>query len=447
MRIAFHILRMNWYRLMAAVIDEALKCGHHVECWHNAGAKGLADNTPVLEKVPEFKYGTPKIIEYYSQGEFIQYLQEGQVDVCMDIMPLGRSFSALPKDLNCYFVLLGTDGDCPNCIEDYAQMRSCDLIVTETDWRLNVACEMMTQDNELIINKAMESLDGFSRRTSKIFIGQIKKYLLWQWSDRDVDYFKRHSVVTGIPSLDILHCINKEDVKKKYGIPDDKKIVVLLISPFDMSLGFFFAELYMKNNWLSRLITLLSYRELSKVKCIFDKGYDKLVIKGIRRFCDNNNAYLIAKARHSRKVKDYVQRSADIIVADNNFYPHTALEFFSIADLTIGFYTTGVLEAVAAGSPYLNIDIPFFPKDFWFDYLSPNQEYIRNYKGVVRSINAVDIVEDFYQYKLRDFSYNEKDRDLYMRKYAGPADSKSSERLMKAIEYLVDHGHVPAIEH
>ena len=37
MRLAFHIPRSNYYRLLTPVIDEALGRGLTVECWHDYG--------------------------------------------------------------------------------------------------------------------------------------------------------------------------------------------------------------------------------------------------------------------------------------------------------------------------------------------------------------------------------------------------------------------------
>lgn len=67
MKGAFIIERSSYYRVLAPIIDEALRRGWHVECWHDysqprSGTKGY--QFPAVESAPTFLNGRPVFKPY-----------------------------------------------------------------------------------------------------------------------------------------------------------------------------------------------------------------------------------------------------------------------------------------------------------------------------------------------------------------------------------------------
>jgi len=445
LKIAFHILRMNWYRVLSSAIDEALKRGHSVECWHNAGAKGLFENTPVVGKVPKFKYGNPKIREYTPSEELVHLVKKNDVDIIVDVNPpyisKYQDWPALPK--RPYWVVIDdhTTVSTLQC-KNEIQLLNCDLFASPSTWHVNKSCKMMTRDHMELINYIRKNRSFFGKPLEE----QVIKMFPFQWNRAHVQYYREHSVCVGTPSFDILADIEEKEIKKRWNIPENKPVVALLPSPFDMSLGYLSGDLYMGSNILQRLVRVLRTKEISKLKYIFGHANDKAVVKGIRNFCDEHGACLVTKLRHSRKATPYVKRYSDVIIGEDGYHPHTALELFSIADLTLGFYSTGSIEAIAAGSPYMNIDIPLYPKEFYCGKLITTFVYSNDYPGVISSMGAADVADNFYKHSIDEFKFDADKRRQYLQKYTGPTDGKSSERLMVAVEHLVQHGNISALK-
>lgn len=445
MKIAFHILRMNWYRVLSSAIDEALKSGHHVECWHNAGAQGLFENTPVLDKVPKFKYGKPKIREYTPSEELVHLVKKNDVDVVVDVNPPYISeyqdWPALPK--RPYWVVIDAHStvstlQCKNEI----QLLNCDLFAAPTIWHVDQSCKMMTRDHMELINYIRKNRSFFGKPLEE----QVIKMFPFQWNREHVQYYREHSVCVGTPSFDILPDIEEEEIRNRWNIPDKQPVVALFPSPFDMSMGDLFSDLFMGSSLLQRLFRVLRTMEISKLKYCFGHANDKAVVKGIRNFCDEHDAYLVTKLRHSRKITPYVKRYSDVIVGEDGYHPHTALELYSVADLTLGFYTSGSGEAIAAGSPYMNIDIPLFSKEFYCGILITTFVYCNDHLGVVSSMDAAEVADNFAKHSFEEFNFDADKRKEYLETYTGPTDFKSSERFMIAVEHLVQHGNINALK-
>lgn len=433
---------MNWYRVLSSAIDEALKRGHSVECWHNAGAQGLFENIPILDKVPEFKYGKPKIREYTPSEELINLVKKNDVDVIVDVNPpyntKYQNWPALPK--RPYWVVIDAHStvstlQCKNEI----QLLNCDLFASPSTWHVDQNCKMMTRDHTEMINYMQKNRSIFGKPLEE----QVIKMFTFRWNSYHGQYYKEHSICVGTPSFDIIPDIEEKEIRKRWNIPNKKPVVGLLSSAFDISSA---SDLYMGSNILQRLIRVLRTMEISKLKYIFGHANDKAVVKGIRNFCDENGAYLVTKLRHSRKASPYVKRYSDVIVGENGYHPHTALELFSISDLTLGFYTAGSVEAIAAGSPYMNIDIPLFSKEFYCGELITTLVYSNDHPGVISSMKAAEVADNFAKHNFEEFNFDADKRKEYLETYTGPTDFKSSERFMIAVEHLVEHGNISALK-
>src|SRR5262249_27779899 len=65
MRLGVLILRKNYYRLLGPVVEEALRRGYDVECWHDwSGPRRGAKSSEFPDTPPVFAAGTPRVTGY-----------------------------------------------------------------------------------------------------------------------------------------------------------------------------------------------------------------------------------------------------------------------------------------------------------------------------------------------------------------------------------------------
>ena len=238
---------MNWYRVLSSAIDEALKRGHSVECWHNAGAQGLFENTPILDKVPEFKYGKPKIWEYTPSEDLVKLVKKNDVDVIVDTKPPDAKYEATWPVLSDrpYWVIMDAHSTLSalECKSEF-QLLNCDLFASPTIWHIDQNCKMMTRDHTEMVNYIHKNRSFLGKSLEK----QIKRIFPFQWNHEHSKYYKEHAVCVGTPSFDILQDIDEKEIRKRWNIPNKKPVVGLLASPFDVSEGDLSGDLYMGSN-------------------------------------------------------------------------------------------------------------------------------------------------------------------------------------------------------
>ena len=203
MRIAFHILRMNWYRMLSSAIDQALKRGHYVECWHNAGASELGELCPDLKRIPQFNYGKAKIIEYTPSEEIIKLVLKNEVDVVVDIVPPKRewmkNWPIFPD--RPYWVIL--DGPATSSILQFKiedQLMSCDLFALKSPSHISDCSKMMTFDPSDLIRRVHKH----HRHGWLWFKREIEDGVSFRWDYKHDQYFKERAIPVGQPQLDIL---------------------------------------------------------------------------------------------------------------------------------------------------------------------------------------------------------------------------------------------------
>ena len=90
MKVAFLIVRLNFYRIVGPLIDEALRQGWEVECWHDTsqprdGMKGY--QFPSIDACPTFVHGRPTLKTYHGPSVLEPRLQAEAVDVVVSIYP------------------------------------------------------------------------------------------------------------------------------------------------------------------------------------------------------------------------------------------------------------------------------------------------------------------------------------------------------------------------
>ncbi|MBI4628717.1 MAG: hypothetical protein HY729_08410, partial [Candidatus Rokubacteria bacterium] len=173
---------------------------------------------------------------------------------------------------------------------------------------------------------------------------------------------------------------------------------------------------------------------------------DRSVVRAVRAFCDANGALLVVKARgKDGRLPGYLERSADLVVDDGgNYYPAMILELLKISALCLHFFSTVAYEAAYACVP--SICIALRPADLgfpalraeWFLNLDPGGSF--NLRGAVYPVGLDEMVDTFATRKIADFPLDPVARAQYVEKFIGFDDGKSSDRVLDAVQSLVERG-------
>lgn len=432
-KIVFIIWRLNWYRVVSAVIADAIARGMEVECWHFTGNQHLKDNTPDVAKAPMFS-----IPPTFRSFEIIEDLKnmsvQHGVDVMLDVSIQPFCLADIFKDNNLRPVTVLLEGiSHSEVLNGSYRLPRFDIIAVPSRWYIDKTLSQGTSGAK-DANQILSELPVYVAKT-------FKKYFLKQkdaiWNKGDMDYYSSHSYVVGIPSMKDLSLIDPYEIKTRWKLDPEKPVVAYLPSPWDMPLGCLWGDLNMASSKAGALKCAIKHGAYSMIPEIIRIPRDENIVRAVKAFCVRNGAQMVAKLRHSRPPKRYLAEAADLVLSEESFYPHTALELFSIADVVIGFTTTGAVEAVAAGSSYIDVELPFFPKKEYISYLAPSLAVTEKHEGIIWSLPAGQFVEKMQTAKLQDFKLDEKQRIYYLNKYMSGSIFDGGERLLDIIEGVV----------
>jgi len=441
MRIVYNISRLNWYRVLSAAIDESLRRGHDVECWHARNDK-LGPNAPDRKRVPVFNSGKPDVAEYCSVDDFMRLCRRQHVDAIVDVGPPPETFqegnffrSNPPK-----WIWL-TDPDSLAWASSPKKVLSCSLFALKSNHER--AC--ILEDKARNMDAELRWLDERATFVGGSAFPIIVNRLRWRWDRNCVEHFLRNSVCTGMPAIDTIRRLDRVQTLAKWGFPSSQPIVGLLASPYTgHAYGGAYEKAFVTRVCLRRMFHALQTGAGIRGTLFNAVGYGQ-ILKGLRKYCDCNSALLVVKCRHSMPVRKDLLRLADRILVDDSFYPHSAMELFAASTVTFGFYSTGATECAAVGTPFVNIGIPFYPKkEFETTYSLFRGMF--DCPGVVETTDAAAFIRQCGEIGLVPFTMDNDIRKDYVERYCGPTDGHNSERFLNALEHVVSCGTVDGLQ-
>lgn len=434
MIIAFNIARMNWYRVSSALIEESLRRGWNVQCWHaRYPTDVLKQNTPSRERVPAFKYGRPSVVEYEGKEGLRALLSMAGADIVVDIDLLPLALPDHCKGVKKKPLTVLLEGISNPRLQIAQTLPRYDVFTAPSEWHIEQTKRIRCSNQALFRQDLWTRVSEFG----PMFCRNMEKLFWAPWSSDDVEYYLTHTVVVGTSSLDDLGLVDRNEVRKKWNISSEAKVVGYLPSPYDMPVGYFWGDLNMSGGMLQKLFCYVKHRKFGSLKKIIGTPCDIDFVRSIRKFCDRNGAYLVAKMRHSRPAKSYLADAADLITGEDGYHPHTILELFKASDIVFGYTSTGALECVAAGTPYVDIELPAFPKAFYLQNIVPSLEVTKKWNGVVWSLSADEAMDALNNATLDHFSLDTLQRDLYISNFTSQCDGLASARLLDICEHKV----------
>ena len=416
MKVAVLIRRTPEYRLFAPVIDAGLARGWEVECWHDysqssVGLKGY--QFPSIESVPALRNGRPVVRSYQGRAELRAWLTEMQTDAVVAGETADGAIGLplpTPRPLWVYqqYGLDSIVGKSPESI------LACDLLAWYSRWwhecaGAYYASEGLVPDRDAYLGEA-------AART----------------------------VFVGLPELDAAPLVDRDEVRRRWGIPHKQPVVVLFPFPQGVGRGTFWPKrICAEPSRLRQLGSIAVYRRFEYLRHVMNGWNDPNVVKAIRRFCDRNGASLLVKSRAKTPIPAYTSSVADRCLYDESYYPATVLEALSIASLSIGYYSNTVFESVALGVP--NLCVTYRAEDYLEDdpgyfsrYYSPVEGGPFQFGGVSTAASIPEALELLSTRALADFAMDQRARTRYVERFLSHTSGDAGARTMDAVEQTLN---------
>jgi hypothetical protein len=401
MKIAFVAHRANYLKHYGPVIDAALQRGWQAECWlQQAGGSGKAHLRITPEAIHAIWGERVQVIECESREQINKMAAERKMDAIVSLHP--RSwYGAGGRGL---FITLQHSVD--TFVEAAPQeLASSDKICLFSPYWLEYAKKFYAQS-------------GIENETA------IENVLM-----EKVTY-------TGFAQMDAFEKIDTAQVRARWNIPQDQK--VLLVLPLDLagwpgSWPAFFAAPAGRKQWRA-LLRGMSEGMFTRYAGWALRGWnDEALAEAFKRFAEHNDAFFIIKGREKDPLRAAWTERADLAFYDDAHYPATIFEAMAIADLCVVFYSTAAQEAAYAGKPALCVDRP--NKDMVKHKLWRSREAggPYNYQGVVDWMSIPQVIQDFPNMSFSDFRIDPQARQAYLEKFNGPADHKASQRILDLV--------------
>lgn len=418
------------YKHFGPVIDESLKRGHKVFCFHNYAKlkqKNKMYQFPSIETAPRFSSPDVIFVSFNGDDELVSKIRESKINVLV-------SLSFLPKhvDLKHKLEKIGVAWVAMQCVGD--SLAHAELWIVP-DLNLMYSTRWIDLAVEGLLNRKIISLTKVEETRQKL---------------RD------KSVIVGFSELEQIIMFENAKIKKDWGIPVDKKVVLFLPFPFQSSADRFWKPfIYEKKNIFIKLFFVFFYPILFPLlakrrpglkqwfrffKQVIKKENDFQLVKKLKKFCEKNNAYLLVKSRKKDMVKPYMKEFADKILYDEDAYPSTIIKCLAISDLCCNFYSSTVLEASFLGVPNICIspnkhDLVDVSNHLWKIFLATD---LYNFPGVSYKLGISEAIKAFSEKTFADFPLNKEKQKEYVEKYVGPKEGGYSTMTVKALETLVN---------
>jgi hypothetical protein len=245
------------------------------------------------------------------------------------------------------------------------------------------------------------------------------------------------SAVSGSTMLDQLALVDRDAVRRRFGIAAHRPVVLL------MSLKMGVPEPYRRYVWrggstLTRAAVATASGHVGLVPEIWKgNGYRDLV-DALREFSRRSGAVLVVKSRAKNRDPRFLRTGADLFVeSDEAVYPYTSIELMAIAGLCVHFQSGAALEAAAASVPSLSVKVP---QSHLHAYPGHEQVFggregtLQNFAGVVWGAGHEEAPARLRGRTLADFTIDPEARRRYLERFVGRDDGRSSHRVLDVIE-------------
>jgi hypothetical protein len=406
MKIGVLIHRRSYYKVLPPFIEEFLRRGHSILCLHdlvwNVGTHREYDH-PSLECVPHFRSGQPEVIGWTSIDELAECILKARLDAIL-FLNTHPYYPALRQRFP------GKQGG----LRWISWQNAADILAHPD--------ELLHYD-DVLVNSAQWA-DWTLERLSSV---------------EDRRKLSQKIAIVGRPDLDGAADALAPDIRREWGIPPDRKVVLLLPFQFGSCADRLWApHVYGAPHKLyAALVGLLAMRP-RWVKQALRGQTDRELMRALRAFCDRENAWLLIKSRLKDPIKDYAVHLADKVLYDDDLYPSSMLKCLAVADLCVHFASTAVMETAFFGVPSLGI----YPEmrdyvDFRQSAILAETKVLSDWPGVSQILTIRQTFEFLRQDRLDSCHVDPVSRQRYLERFVGSNDSSASRRAVDVIEQRI----------
>ncbi|MCI5157291.1 MAG: hypothetical protein D3906_02435 [Candidatus Electrothrix sp. AUS1_2] len=383
------------------------------------------------------------IKEYKGIDGLIQRVKSNDVDVVIDCFP-PLAIDPLGKDSEPYlqlkrwpsresrplWVLVDViPGDCIPKIYLKDQLLCCDLFIVKTEFWKKFYIEKRQKQYEYELQKAVKD----KRVIGTSLVTQFEQYVKHQWDQEMIDYFSEHTILAGSPEYDQVDFLleNQKDIKEKYGIAPEQRIITYLPFPFHGSVYGLWAQLYANKFLFFRLLAIAQSRNVSALTYCFHKTNND-VFRELAAYCKRKNIYLIVKGKHSYQPSRAEKQLASKVILEEQIYPHVLKELLAISDCCVSSYpSTAIYESIVMKAFHISMDLPLFPYlelDYYFYFKGLfDFKHISNLTQPDSMINQLEAA-----ISCKDTS---SERTKFIEKYLGSIGQAGSRKFINTISY------------
>ena len=390
---------------------------------------GNKNNTNALIEKSEI-YGIHKSIKIYEindEFDFLEIIKDQNIKVLVYItciLPENIMNYTLPlsKELGVKWCVLGHTGDELMCLDG----SNCEII---KKWDLITT-----------INYKWKSI--------------LKNYM----ANLNIDEINNANKIQciGSPELDQINQfeLNQNQIKIKYGLPMDKRIILVTTAPtysiepkFKYLHSCKFISLLLRLPPFIHIIKKIIKNDVNYMVTNFHSIKDYTTIFSlIKKFSDRSGSIIVLK----RRAKDFKPKSwevqfSDYIIEDSCFYPFNTIELLSVADLYIGFGSYTLIEAIASKVPSISLlcslykveSRNYMQKELWKMWAGHNPSF--EIDGVSKIFNLFSS-DGWHQFKklMLDpsllFKFNDLKCHQFLNNYLGNDQFNYSKRFSDAVE-------------
>lgn len=424
MKVSFVITRLSHYRLVGPVIDCALKSGWSVECWHDYSFPTTGPKSylfPDVAAAPEFQYGRPAIRSYHGPADLVERLEHADEDAVVSVAALQDATAGVVPKRYPVWTCMQSGPDI--FVTSSLKLKGCDLLALHSRWWLDWG---------------VSHYEGVERVSD---VSTLRENL------------ESRSRYVGFPESEAVRLIDRKALRRRWGVPSDQPVVVLL--PFPQGTGrstFWPRKVFGEPSRTRRVINVVKYGQFNHFRAAWGDANDVNIVSAVRNFCDRNGAFLLVKSRKKTPIPHYLRAVSDKCIYDESYYPPTIIEALSIANLCIGYYSLGILEATALGVP--NLSIVYSAEEYLGDDASEwdsvyfNQFFHRRtgnvfeFDGVSSTASAAEAIALFQSRTLNDFKVDPTAHNAYLSKFLGEDNDRAPIRTVNAVESFVKSGDV-----
>lgn len=387
-----------------------------VECWPDYGFSASSTKGylfPDAALTPRFQHGCPAVHSYAGPQELAKRLEQDDAAAVVSLTPLHMDIDGASLRRRPASVMLQSGPDIFHYRSDH--LAGTDLLALHSPWWL-----------------------GWGGAHRGVVEGESDVSALRARLEPRCQY-------VGFPEAESANLVDRDAVRRRWGIPAGQPVVVLL--PFPQGVGkqsFWPKKIFAEPNRARRLLNVVVHQEFGYLREALGAANDVAVVGALKAFCVRNGAFLLVKSREKTPIPEYLRSVADRCIYDEGFYPPTVIEALSIASLCVSYYSLGILEATALGVPHLCI--AFRAEDYLGRQMTASEtSYFETFftrrpgglfewEGVTRTLSADEAIAVLPGKTLADFGNDACAQRQYHEQFFGPRDGHAAARAVRAIE-------------